>query len=429
LGRLAWRIPGFAIDMSLKWKKLDRNAMTDKLFHYPPAVRSLVLAGRSIARYGVSAPQRFTAPLMVVWNFTQACNLACRHCCQNATPRPALDELTLVERIEAVDNIAAAGVPFLAITGGEPLLDRDLWPVLYRARERGIGTSLATNGTLLSRQNVERLLVAGVSYVEVSLDSVVPEEHDWYRGRPGAWNRSIQGIRNSVAGGMPTGMATCFTRRTVDSVDDVVGFAISLGCRTFSHLNFVPAGRGADMDNEDLTPSQREWLMHRLAAHLQEGRINVVSTAPQFGRACLAYTPPDAIFSAPHMGAGTPNRIALPGRSMQGCGAGRCYCGLQPNGDVTPCFCISRLKVGNVRQSSLKDIWNCRLFEILSDRGDRGNHCCECGDKFTCGGCRGRAMGYLNDIRGGDPGCRKNQYLWDRVSATQPLSALSTRVG
>ena len=92
----------------------------------------------------------------------------------------------------------------------------------------------------------ERLKAAKVKYVEVSLDSLDPAEHDEFRGMKGAWTRTVQGIRNSVAAGIRTGMACCFTRQTADSVDDMIKFAIDLGCHTFSHFNFIPVGRGRE---------------------------------------------------------------------------------------------------------------------------------------------------------------------------------------
>lgn len=413
-----WRLLEVVIDYALKRAGLDKEFMTEKLFHHQPTVRALALAGRSIARYGLAAPQRFAAPLMVVWNLTQACNLRCRHCYQNATARPAHDELTLEEKLRAVDQIGASGVPFLAIAGGEALVSKDLWPVLERARERRIHVSLATNGTLLTRDNVARLIAAGVKYVEVSVDGIAPEEHDSFRGQPGAWKRAIEGIRNSVAGGMRTGFATCFTRWNVDRVDEVVEFAIALGCRTFSHFNFIPVGRGRDMAEADLTPSQREWLMRKLVAHLQEGRISVISTAPQFGRSCLTYAPPDGIFATGHAGSGEGRQTRVLSRYVGGCGAGRCYCAIQPNGDITPCVYLSALRVGSLRRQSLAEIWDCPLFGVLSDRHDRRDHCAVCADRADCGGCRARAFAYLGDIRAGDPGCERNEELWDELAAT-----------
>lgn len=99
-GQVKWWLPGLLIDYGLRRAKLDKKLVTEKLFHHQPTVRALAMAGRSIAKYGLSAPQRFAAPLMVVWNLTQACNLRCQHCYQNATPRPAPDELTLADKLE-----------------------------------------------------------------------------------------------------------------------------------------------------------------------------------------------------------------------------------------------------------------------------------------------------------------------------------------
>ncbi len=420
--RWKWFIPGRLIDFVLWRTGLDKQHMTEKLFHHQPTVRALALTGRSIARYGLGTPQRFAAPLMIVWNITQACNLRCSHCYQSATPKPAADELSLDEKLAAVDQMGAAGVPFLAIAGGEPLTTRHLWPVLERARQRRIHTTLATNGTLLTAENAARLKEAGVKYVDVSVDSLAADEHDRFRGRNGAWEKAIRGIRNSVEAGIRTGFATCFTRNTVEKVDEVVEFAISLGCRTFSHFNFIPVGRGAEMLDEDLTPTQREWLLRRLVAHLQEGRIGVISTAPQLGRSCVAYAPPEGIFATGHAGSGPGGKTKVLSRYIGGCGAGRCYCALQPNGDITPCVYISSRRVGSLKEQTIEEIWKCPLFDVLSDRSDRRHHCVVCDYRAYCGGCRARALAYTDDIRAGDPGCRNNRDLWDSLVAANHCS-------
>jgi radical SAM protein with 4Fe4S-binding SPASM domain len=331
--------------------------------------------------------------------------------------------------LAVVDKLGAAGVPFLAIAGGEPLATRDIWPVLERARKRPIHVSLATNGTLLTPETVSRLIESGVKYVEVSVDSLLPEEHDRFRGQHGAWRRAIQGIRNLVAAGMRTGLATCFTRATVETVDEMVEFAIQLGCRTFSHFNFIPAGRARGISDEDPTPSQREWLMRRLVAHLQSGRINVISTTPQFGRSCAAHAPADGFFAMGHGGTGKGLQTLVLARYVGGCGAGRCYCAIQPNGDVTPCVYISGLKVGSLRSQSLEQIWDCSLFRVLSDRADRRDHCAICDDRASCGGCRARAFAYVGDIRAGDPGCGRNQALWDDLTERETLIAIERGPG
>jgi radical SAM protein with 4Fe4S-binding SPASM domain len=109
---------------------------------------------------------------------------------------------------------------------------------------------------------------------------------------------------------------------------------------------------------------------------------------------------------------------------------GRCYCATQPNGDVTPCVYIPSLKVGNLRQQSLEQIWECELFRVLSDPEDRRYHCRVCGDRAYRGGCRALSLAYTSDIRAGDPGCERNRDLWSTfVSATRNNQADVHREG
>jgi radical SAM protein with 4Fe4S-binding SPASM domain len=409
LERCKFTLPHLAISLSLIRAGGDKEAAKAKLFHHHPTVRALALTARSVAHYGLTVPQRFVAPLLVVWNITRACNLECQHCYENATHKPERDELTLGEKIGVVDELATGGVPFLAIAGGEPLVCKDFWPVAEYAHKRGIPLTVATNGTMITPEVAARLVESGVKYVEVSVDSTRPEEHDAFRGRRGSWAKAVQGIRNLVQAGMRTGLAMCFIRETYRTVDDAIHFAIELGCKTFSHFNFIPAGRGEGIVGSDLTTNQREWVIQRLAWHLQEGKINVISTAPQFGRACIAYGSAEGVFAIGHAGRGTGQRTKVLARYIGGCGAGRCYCAIQPNGDVTPCVYISSRVIGNLRSQRLGKIWDCELCCVLSDRADRGGHCRECKFQAYCGGCRARALAYTGDIKEGDPGCFYNQ--------------------
>jgi len=414
--RLKWRFPNWAINFGLRSTGLDKETMKRQLFHHPPTVKALTLTAKSVGTYGLTAPQRFTAPLFAVWNVTQACNLSCKHCYQNALHKPAADEMTTREKLDLIDQMGKEYVPFLALAGGEPLVARDLWPVLERCTQQGIHVTLATNGTLLTPPMCERLKAANVKYVEVSLDSLDPATHDEFRGMKGAWARSVQGIRNSVAAGIRTGMACCFTRQTADSADEMIKFAIDLGCHTFSHFNFIPVGRGREIMDSDMPPGQRELLLQKLQRHLEESPITVVSTAPQFGRACIMYGSQDGLFATGHAGRGRGRKTMVLSRYIGGCGTGRCYCAIQPNGFVTPCVYISGLKVGDLRRRTLAEIWSNPLFEILSDREDRGDHCGVCDYRQYCGGCRARAYAYTGDIQAGDPGCIYNYHEWQELS-------------
>jgi radical SAM protein with 4Fe4S-binding SPASM domain len=99
-----------------------------------------------------------------------------------------------------------------------------------------------------------------------------------------------------------------------------------------------------------------------------------------------------------------------------GCGTGRCYCAIQPNGVITPCVYISGIKVGDIRRQNLAQIWDNPLFRTLCDRDDRGDHCGVCDYRTYCGGCRARAFAYTGDIQAGDPGCVYNYHEWQELS-------------
>ncbi len=413
--RLKWSVPDGLIDLGL-WKAgLDRERMKEKLFHHPPTVKALILTAKSIGHYGLTVPQRYTAPLFTVWNVTQACNLTCRHCYQSASRKPDPDELTTEEKLGLIDQMEEEFVPFVAFAGGEPLVAPDIWQVLEHCEKRGLHVTLATNGTLLTPEICQRLKAAGVKYIEVSLDSINPDEHDAFRGQAGSWKRTVQGIKNAVATGVRTGMAVCFTRQTAHTVDEVVRFAIDLGCKTFAHFNFIPVGRGREIIDQDMTPGQRELLLRKLQRHLADGKIGVVSTAPQFGRSCIVYGSEEGVFATGHAGRGPGKKTMVLSRYIGGCGSGRCYCSIQPKGAITPCVYIPGEEIGNVRRQSLAEIWNNPLFDTLQDRDDRGDHCGVCDYRAYCGGCRARALAYTDDIQAGDPGCVYNYHEWQEL--------------
>jgi radical SAM protein with 4Fe4S-binding SPASM domain len=401
-----------------------KGSVTDERFRqrvgqHRPTVLGIVNAARSVARFGLTRPQRFAAPLIIVWNFTQRCNLRCAHCYQSAAARKQADELSLAQRLAVVDQAARACVPMIAFAGGEPTLDPDLLPVLRRCHEHGIHATIATNGTTLTAERVAAYAQAGVRYFEVSLDSVDADRHDHFRGRAGTWKLAVQGIKNIVAHPDPNvrpGLAMCVSQENFHEVDDMIRLAIDLGCCAFCWFNFIPVGRGKDMRRTDLTPRQREWLLRRLNDLAQSRRIGVLSTCPQFGRTCLAYAPVEGMVAASHLGAAGGAKARVVARYIGGCGAGRCYMCIEPNGDTTPCVYMPGRVFGNVRRAPLVRLFRENPYwDLLCDRDRRGGHCQVCQFKHYCGGCRARADAYYGELAGPDPGCLFNEPQWDRL--------------
>jgi len=391
-----------------------------RLAGHRPTVRGLVIVARSVAEFGLTVPQKFVAPLFAVWNFTNRCNLSCRHCYQDSEHAALADELNLAEKLDLVDQMGRAHMPMLALSGGEPTISRDLLPVLHRAKQYGMHTTIATNGTTMTPKLAAELVEAGLRYVEISLDSVRPERHDAFRGSPGLWAKAVAGARVVAATeGLRLGIAMCVHQGNYGEVRDMIAFAEELGAGCFAHFNFIPVGRGLKMVSGDITPQQREELLALLNEKMQAGGIGIISTAPQLGRVCLAGSPARTGRAAcSHAGSGSGVKARVVAKYLGGCGAGRTYVCIEPDGNVTPCVYLPHRVMGNVRRNPLTDIFRRSVFwDILNDRDRRLHHCEVCTFKNYCGGCRARADAYFGQLHAGDPGCLFNNRHWEDLVA------------
>ncbi len=423
--------PGAPLGRRIKYwpfhKFIDRmkGGITAETFRkrvgeHKSTVRGLVATARSVAEYGLTLPQRFSSPLFSVWNFTNLCNLNCRHCYQDSGHKALPDELTLDEKLDLVDQMAAEYVPMIAFAGGEPTLSKDLIPVLKRCQEHGIHTTLASHGGTITKKMAATLVDAGVKYVEISLDSVSAEKHDAFRGQPGMWKRTVQGMRNVVAQeGMRLGVAMCVHQGNLDEVEDMLEFAVDMGASCLAHFNFIPVGRGLEMMEDDLTPHQRERLLQTLNRWMQSGRLGIISTAPQLGRICIADSPVEGLQSCSHAGSGGGTKARVVAKYLGGCGAGRTYVCIEPDGIITPCVYMPQRVLGDIRQRGFRDIFrNNEFWDVLCDRDHRTHHCEVCAFKLYCGGCRARADAYFGETNAGDPGCIFNSKHWDALVKT-----------
>src|SRR5512144_2392730 len=138
-----------------------------------------------------------SAPFLVVWDFTHKCNLACKHCYSNSGAGKE-EELSTEQALRVVDQLADAGVTAVAFSGGEPLTRKDFFEVARYASERGLYVSLASNGTLLTKENVAKIKEAKVNYIDVSIDGATAKTHDDFRGVPGTFEKAIAGLKNCV---------------------------------------------------------------------------------------------------------------------------------------------------------------------------------------------------------------------------------------
>lgn len=384
--------------------------------------RGLASTLEGLAWKGPQRPFTSYAPFLVVWNFTNACNLNCKHCYQTASV-PTPDELTTEEAFEAVDNMADEGVAHIAFSGGEPLVRKDFFEVAGYATKRDIAFSVATNGTTLTKDKVRKLEELDCQYIQISLDGT-KATHNSMRGA-NAYERTIAGIQNAAASPITLGIAMTVTQDNINEVQDVIDIAEETGANIFMHYNFIPTGRGKDMLDLDLSPDQREELLAFLAAESRRRDIKLLSTAPQFGRVTAQggmYTSMSHFDVVSQTSLG--KKVAFLAEFVGGCGTGRLYCALQPNGDVTPCVFVP-VVLGNIRNESLLDIWTSSpLLERIRKRDAFPGQCGRCESRNICGGCRARAYAYFHDVQEDDIGCMNNLDKWEDLNINAHLEGM-----
>ena len=372
------------------------------------AVLNLV---RSFAYFGIKKPMLLSAPLLVVWDFTHKCNLVCKHCYSNSGAIKA-EELSTEEALEVVNQLADAGVTALAFSGGEPLTRKDFFEVARYAADRGLYVSLASNGTLLTKENVQKIKEAKVNYIDVSIDGASAKTHDEFRGVSGTFDKAIKGLKNCVDADLCVCIATTVGKNNMAELPAIIDLAEKIQAERFTYFNFIPTGRGKDHLDQDLSPQEREKVMHYLLNRMSAGcKTTILATAPQLARVAMQCQGPagtgEVTMSMAHMQTVKVTKKAVPlGEFIGGCGAGRLYCSISPQGDVYPCVFLP-VNVGNLRTEKFRDIWlNTPLFNSFRNRANLKGSCGKCDYKFICGGCRARSAAYHNgDVLNGDPGC------------------------
>ena len=340
------------------------------------------------------------------------------HCYQNAS-HPSSDELTLEEQLGVVDQMAQAGVSMIVLSGGEPLTNPHLDKLIERIRTCDIAISIDSNGVLMDRGVVESLKRAGVASVELSLDSIDPEAHDRFRGLNGAFEKTLNALDLCSEAGIFTTVATTTTAANYADGSKLITLAKNHGANRVVFFDLIPAGRGREIEQLRLSPDQLHDLMALVKRESARSGIEVFTELPQF----VVYSSTDDEESFSNQAdrplsierftvstffdcTGRSNAYRRFARYLGGCPAGRIYCNIQPNGNVTPCMFMPEYPVaGNLRKQSFNDIWNSETFQALRDRTRLQGRCRECKFTIVCGGCRAKAAAYHGDYLASDPTC------------------------
>jgi len=341
---------------------------------------------------------------VVVWNCTKACNLSCAHCYASAKANPAEGELTGAEARGFLDDLAGFGVPAVLLSGGEPLVRRDLVDLLEYGRERGLRFTLSTNGMLVDDERARRLAAAGLVYAGVSIDGD-RVNHDRQRRELGAYDAAIEGLRRLGEHGVRRGVRFTLTPDTIDGIDAVFGLVLQENIERLCVYHLVPQGRGARL--VDVTPDERRALVERVFAFAVDHPDVEVLTVDNPSDGALLY---HWLLSRDEERAAAA-RDAMEWNTGARGGSGIGIGCVTECGDVHPDQ-FSRFRVlGNLRERPFSSIWTDPddEFVIAARSGTRPvpAACDGCPDYGVCGGgFRARAEAVTGDPWGADPSCQ-----------------------
>jgi radical SAM protein len=335
-------------------------------------------------------------PLLVYWELTRACELACRHCRAESVPNRHPDELSTEEGYRLLDQLTDFGTPLphIVITGGDPLKRPDLWELIRAARQRGFTVAITPSGTYaLTPEIVRRFKEEGIWMMAISIDGSTPERHDGIRQVPGSFEQTIRAAHWARDANLPIQVNTLVCNQTADDLSAVYDLIVELGAARWSLFFLIQVGRGKGL--EEISPQQSEHICRWLFEKANEGRVDIKTTeAPHYRRVALQ-----------HNLAKTPNRIAETVRRGFGIRDGAGIMFVSHVGDVYPSGFLP-MKTGNVRQQSPVDIYrHASLFVSLRDADQLKGKCRYCDFRRVCGGSRARAFAYTGDPLASDPLC------------------------
>ncbi len=337
----------------------------------------------------------------IQWHLTERCNLRCAHCYQETGAGG--QELSLPEILsvieEAADMLAAwqeaYGIEFspsFHVTGGEPLLHRDLPAILEDMKKRRFAVYLLSNGTLITESWANRLAALGVDGVQISLEGP-GSIHEGIRG-PGSFAAALSGAQNLVAAGVRVIFNATLSRLNAASFLDLVPLSKSLGVQELGFARLVPSGRGEALLDQMLTPEELLQLYQEILS-LKINGLDVGSGDPLANQnGATAVPEADESDSFP----------------WGGCAAGISGLTLLPDGTILPCRRLP-VPLGNVRRDRLREIWaTSPVLEALRDKTRYSGRCGSCPRWARCRGCRAIAYAWSRaqgapDFLAPDPQC------------------------
>jgi radical SAM protein len=350
-------------------------------------------------------------PMLVYWEMTQACALACKHCRAEAVPAAHPNELTHDEGRKLLRQIAAFDkpLPHLILTGGDPLQRADLFDLIDAARQLGLTVSITPSATdNLTFEALARLKARGVESLGLSLDGSNAARHEAVRGVEGCFDATLRAARCAAALGMPIQINTLVSEETIDDLPAIYELLKTFTVMRWSLFFLIEVGRGKVL--QPISPERGEELMYWIYDIAQAAPFVIKTTeAPSYRRVALNQMRREGMVAAEI------KRTSV----YRGFGIrdGHGIVFISSQGDIYPAGFLP-LAMGNVRTDSLVSVYReSPMFRALHNPDVFKGRCGRCEYRMLCGGSRARAFAATGDPLASDPFCGHDKgHLIDRLT-------------
>jgi MoaA/NifB/PqqE/SkfB family radical SAM enzyme len=344
--------------------------------------------------------------MVVFYELTRACDLACVHCRADAQTGAAPGELSTADACRLVAQLATFPTPpLLVLTGGDPLKRVDVFEIVAAARQAGLQVAMTPSATpLVTAEKIRQLRDAGLHRLAVSLDGADAATHDGFRRVPGSFARTLEIIRGARAIGLPVQVNTTIARHNVDQVDAIADLLGPLDIVLWSVFFLVPTGRAtAELR---IQPERYEQVFAQLLTHVGRHPFAVKTTeAPHFRRFVLQ--------QAKAAGTHPPENIP-----MAGTNDGRGVMFIGHTGEICPSGFLPVVCGTFPFDSVVRVYQEATLFKALRDTARLSGKCGACEYREVCGGSRARAYGLTGDPLAADPDCAYLPVRWKEPQST-----------
>jgi radical SAM protein len=345
------------------------------------------------------------APFLVIWEVTRACALACVHCRADAIPCRDPRELTTEEGFRLIDQVCAlkdgARTPLFVLTGGDPMLRKDLAALVGYASAAGLTVALTPSGTAAAtRARLAELKSAGLSRVAVSLDGPTPETHDAFRRVRGSYSWTLRIIESALELGLPLQINSTVSRLTLPHLEALAARVSELPVTLWALFFLIQTGRGVNLDQ--VSAEECERVLNYLYDLSLTAPFGIKTTeAPHYHRVVWQR-------EQERIEKGLATRAVERRRQLRAPRAvtdGNGFVFVDHLGGIYPSGFLPAPR-GNIRISNLADVYrHDSMFQLLRDADALQGNCGRCRFRAMCGGSRSRAFAATGDVMASDSLC------------------------